>query len=154
MEYGDNEIRSVENDIVNLSLQIGLFLDAGLVVSSAFEELTELNALNPRPLYAALRFIQKESREKNLSFAGQLFLFAQKIRSKALMRFSLLILDNQSKGSTLSDKLERERTQMQSDSLNRAKALAKQAETKLCFPLMLLLVALIVVCSAPALMQM
>ena len=139
---------------MNLSLQIGLFLDAGLVVSSAFEELTELNALNPRPLYAALRYIRKESREKNLSFAGQLFLFAQSIRSKALMRFSLLILDNQSKGSTLSDKLERERTQMQSDSLNRAKAQAKQAETKLCFPLMLLLVALIVVCSAPALMQM
>lgn len=135
-------------------MQIGLFLDAGLVVSSAFEELTELNRLNPRPVYAALRFISRECREKNLNFSGQLFLFAQAIRSKSLMHFALLILDNQSKGSTLSDKLERERLRMQSDSLNRAKAMAKQAETKLCFPLMLLLVALIIVCSSPALMQM
>lgn len=133
---------------------MGLYLDAGLVISRAFDELVEMNRENKRPLYAALRSIQKDSKEKNLLPFGQLFIFARKIRSKALMRFALLVMDNQNKGSTLSDKLTAESSQMQNESLSLAKAEAKKAETKLCFPLMLLLVSLIIVCSAPALMQM
>ena len=137
-----------------MSMQLGLFLNAGLVVSSAFDELIEINKANTRPLYAALRSVQKGSREKNLPPFSELFLFARNIKSKALMRFALLVMDNKSKGSTLSDKLERETEQMQNESLSLAKAEAKKAETKLCFPLMLLLVSLIIICSAPALMQM
>ena len=67
---------------------------------------------------------------------------------------ALVVVGTTGEGSTLSDKLTAESSQMQNESLSLAKAEAKKAETKLCFPLMLLLVSLIIVCSAPALMQM
>ncbi len=154
LEFKDNEIRSIEGELTNLSLQLTLFLDAGLVVSSAFDELVELNKNNEKTLYKLLRALNVECKEKNLPLINELFIFSQKIKSKSLMRFSSLVLDNKSKGSALSEKLDKERAQMQNSRLNLAKGKAREAETKLCFPLMLLLISLITICSAPALMQM
>lgn len=154
MEFKDNEIRSLEAELPNMALQLSLFLEAGLVVSSAFDELIRLNEKSDRILYRLLVALDKECKEKNLPLINELFIFSQKVRSKALMRFSSLVLDNKSKGSSLAEKLDKERSQMQSSRLNLAKGKAKEAETKLCFPLMLLLISLITICSAPALMQM
>ena len=154
LELKNDEIGSIEGELSNLSLQLSLFLDAGLVVSSAFDELIYLNRDNERLIYRVLSALNKECKEKNLALINELFILAQKIRSKSLMRFASLIMDNRSKGSTLSEKLDKERSQMQNERLSFAKAKAKEAETKLCFPLMLLLISLITICSAPALMQM
>ena len=154
LEFKDNEIRSLEAELPNMALQLSLFLEAGLVVSSAFDELIRLNEKSDRILYRLLVALDKECKEKNLPLINELFIFSQKVRSKALMRFSSLVLDNKSKGSSLAEKLDKERSQMQSSRLNLAKGKAKEAETKLCFPLMLLLISLITICSAPALMQM
>ncbi len=137
-----------------MSLQLSLFLEAGLVVSSAFDELINLNANSEKMLYKLLLALDRECKEKNMPLINELFIFSQKVRSKALMRFSSLVLDNKSKGSALAEKLDKERAQMQNSRLNLAKGKAKEAETKLCFPLMLLLISLITICSAPALMQM
>ena len=154
MEFKDNEIGYLESELPNMALQLGLFLEAGLVVSSAFDELVALNAGNQKLLYKLLYALDKSCKEKNLALINELFIFSQKLRSKALMRFSSLVLDNKTKGSALAEKLDKERVQMQNSRLNLAKGRAKEAETKLCFPLMLLLISLITICSAPALMQM
>lgn len=154
MELKDNEIRSIEESLSDIMLQLGLYLDAGLVVSTAFDELIELNRDSDAALYRVLRGLDRECREKNKTMINELFIFAQKIRSKALMRFATLVIDNRTKGSTLAEKLDKERAQMQNARLSLAKGRAKEAETKLCLPLMLLLVSLIMICSAPALMQM
>jgi len=152
--FKDDEIRSLESELSNLSLQLVLFLNAGLVVSTAFDELLEMNKENENILYRLLRALDKECREKNLSLISELFVFAQKIKSKSLMRFTSLLIDNKTKGSALAEKLDKEREMLQNVRLNTAKAKAKEAETKLCFPLMLLLISLITICSAPALMQL
>lgn len=154
LELKDDELRSIEKEIPNMSLQLSLYLDAGLVVSMAFDELITANRDNDLALYKVLRALDKECREKNLPLINELFIFAQKIKSKSLMRFTSLVLDNKNKGNALADKLDKERSQLQNSRLNNAKAKAKEAETKLCFPLMLLLISLIIICSAPALMQM
>ena len=154
LEFKDNEVGYLESELPNMALQLGLFLDAGLVVSSAFDELVTLNEGSEKLLYKLLYALDKSCKEKNLALINELFIFSQKIRSKALMRFSSLVLDNKTKGSALAEKLDKERMQMQNARLNLAKGKAKEAETKLCFPLMLLLISLITICSAPALMQM
>ena len=154
MELKDNEIRSIESDISDLSFQLGLLLDAGLVASSAFDQLLLLNSDNYNLLYRMMRMLDAECKEKNTPLINDLFIFAQIIKSKSLMRFCSLVIDNRNKGNALADKLEKERSQSQNARLNLAKGKAKEAETKLCFPLMLLLISLIIICSAPALMQM
>ncbi|MBO4819202.1 MAG: hypothetical protein J5528_03590 [Firmicutes bacterium] len=99
------------------------------------------------------RYVYEESCNKNLSFESVLFDAAKKLKSKDLLRFSLLLIDSRSKGSELCEKLERERIQMQNSRLSDARAKAKTAETKLCFPLMLLLISLVAICIAPAVMN-
>ena len=100
-----------------------------------------------------MKGVRNEALSKNVSFETALFSAAKEIRSKALLRFSLLLLDGRNKGSELCDRLERERMQMMSGRLSDARARAKRAEAKLCFPLVLLLIALVAVCIAPALMN-
>jgi len=154
LELGDNEIRSIESELTNLSLQLGLYLDAGLVVSAAFDEIINQNSDNEKILYKVLNIYNNECKINNNALINELLIFSQYIKSKAMMRFTSLVLDNKSKGNALADKLDKEREQMQNARLSLAKAKAKEAETKLCFPLMLLLISLIIICSAPALMQM
>lgn len=153
MELKDNEIRLIEAELPNLSLRLGLYLNAGLVVSAAFCELVSANEADG-PLYRLLRGLDRECREKNMPLVGELFKLSREMRSKTLMRFSALVADNQNKGGALAEKLDRERALLQNARLNLARGKAKEAETRLCFPLMLLLVSLIIICSAPALMQM
>jgi len=154
LELKADDIRSIERELSNLSLQLCLFLDAGQVISKAFESVLDMNQNSAKIMYKVLDIISLECKEKNLPIENELFIYSQRLKSKLLMRFSALLVDSKSKGSFLADKLEQERKQMQNMNLSDARARAKEAETKLCFPLMLLLVSLITICSAPALMIM
>ena len=54
----------------------------------------------------------------------------------------------------LAGKLEQERDRMWNFRVTNAKAKIKEAETRLCFPLVLLLLALIIITAAPSFMNM
>jgi len=95
-----------------------------------------------------------ESQAKNCPIENVLFEAARDIKSREFLRVTMIILDSRSKGSDICEKLEKEMEQMQKTRLSDARARAKTAETKLCFPLMLLLIVLTAVCVAPALLNM
>ena len=153
MEFENNEIRAVESQLYNISLQLSLYLNAGLVLSAALRELiSDMDGSDTAPA-KLLRQVYEVSCNKNMPFESVLFDAAKEMKSKDLLRFSLLLIDSRSKGSELCEKLERERIQMQNSRLSDARARAKTAETKLCFPLMLLLIALVAICIAPAVMN-
>jgi hypothetical protein len=101
-----------------------------------------------------LTYAKTESELKNISFEAALFDAAKRVRNRELLGLAVLLADNRQKGSELCEKLERERNRMNGGRLSDAKAKAKKAETKLCFPLMLLLIALVAICVAPAVMNM
>ncbi len=152
----------IEAEFPSMCLQLILLLNAGLVVSSAFERLAAGNSGMPRErmekegksLYVIFGDIARESASSNISFVEQIYLFSKKCRSRTFIRFAVMVMDNAQHGSSLADKLEREREQLWSSRLSSARGRAKEAETKLCFPLMLLLVSLVSICTAPALLQM
>ena len=137
-----------------LMLQLIILLNAGLVCDAAFAELCELNKDDSAPLYKALRYIREQSESMHLSFARQMYIYARSSRQKEFIRFANLVMEHERAGSELAEKLERERNMQLDQRINTARAKAKEAETKLCIPLMLLLLALIVISSAPALMMM
>lgn len=146
--------KAVEAELPNFSLQLTLLLNAGLVVTAAFDEILRSSKDGSQPLYEILRSLQSRCSQTNESFVKALYRFAQTTGSRDFLRLSTLIADHASRGSALADKLERERTHLWEGRLQKAQARAKEVETKLCLPLMLLLCVLVVIAAAPALMEM
>ena len=145
---------ALEREVPGMVLQLILLLDAGLVLSSALDELIERNGESGEPLYAAMANIRARCLAQNLSFADEFRLFAGRSGCRDLIRISALIAQHASRGSELCEKLENEREQLWEARLENAREKAKQAETKLCLPLMLLLLAITALSVAPALMEM
>jgi tight adherence protein C len=144
---------AVEEEIPNVALQLTLLLNAGLVVSAAFEEMNRQNIDNAHPLYRILGSLSARSVQSNDSFIKTFYAFSQKAGSRNLLRFATMVADHETRGSELVDKLERERGQMWESRLQQAKAKAREADTRLCMPLMLLLLVIIVISAAPAFLQ-
>ena len=138
----------------NLSLQLTLLLNAGLVVTAAFDEILRANGDRPHPLYQILNRIRSHCDQTNESFVRALYRFSQTTGSRDFLRLATLVADHASRGSELADKLERERSHLWEGRLQQAQARAKEVETKLCFPLMLLLGVLVVISISPALMEL
>ena len=146
--------RAVEDELPNLSLQLTLLLNAGLVVTAAFDEILRANGDRPHPLYQILNRIRSHCDQTNESFVRALYRFSQTTGSRDFLRLATLVADHASRGSELADKLERERSHLWEGRLQQAQARAKEVETKLCFPLMLLLGVLVVISISPALMEL
>ncbi|MCQ2550775.1 MAG: hypothetical protein MJ146_01095 [Clostridia bacterium] len=80
--------------------------------------------------------------------------FAISVDVREFKRITNVILENQSKGSYLLDKLEEERINIWEKRKERAIEEGKKSETKLVIPMSMLLIALIVVTSCPAFLNM
>ena len=142
------------DELPSMVVQLILLLDAGLVVTAAFDELIRQNRENNNVLYRVLEAVQRRSQASNLSFVNELYLTAQNSGIRPFIRLSLLILDQQSHGSELSEKLEREREQLWNGRLLTANARAKEIDTKLVLPLGMMLLVLIIICISPCFMEM
>lgn len=70
------------------------------------------------------------------------------------IRLAAILHDNSVHGNELVSRLEKERELLWNDRLSAAKARAKQVDTKLCFPLMLLLLSLVLLAACPAFLNM
>ncbi len=138
----------------NMVLQLTLLLNAGLILDAAFDEVLESRREDPHILYRLLGELRDGCRRTNASFVRELYRLAGRSRDRDLIRFATLAAEHQGRGSELSERLEREKDHLWSSRLAAAKASAREAETKLCFPLMLLLIAIVIISIAPALMEM
>lgn len=143
-----------ESEIPDMSFQMILLLNAGLVVESAFSELLRQNLDSPSPLYRILLDISEQAALRNVSFVRELYSFSQGSRSADLIRFSTLVYEHAGRGSSLADKLSQERDIMWQSRVNLAKTRVRQAETKLCFPLVLLLLSLVIITAVPSFLGM
>ena len=144
----------IERELPNVIFQMILYLNAGLIAESAFVKLAEQSSESRHPMYRALRDVRSAAEKKNVSFVSELYAYAKASDSADLIRFASLAYEHAGRGSELAGKLEQERDQMWSLRVTGARAKVKEAETKLCFPLMLLLLALILITAAPSFMNM
>ena len=147
-------LAAISSEIPNVALQLILYLNAGLVVTAALDELVERNAEKNNPLYFDLRQIRESCRSSNTSFISELFAYSKSTGNRDFMRMCMLILENSGSGSELSRKLDSERDRLWRSKLSFAKARAKEAESKLCFPLAILLLVLVLISIMPAFSQM
>lgn len=133
-----------------------LLLNAGMVLTGAFEkaveESIESGSQQGDYFYDNLRGIYISIKTANGSLDKELRNFAGKSGVRELMRVSNIITDNVNKGTELIYKLEGEAEMLWSARKKRCEELGKMAETKLTLPLVLFLLALIVITTAPALL--
>lgn len=158
----EREYKSVKDAIINdfpdFINKFVLLLNAGLVTDSALWKITAdyrkfRNINNVKPLYEGLCEIEKRVVETNMPLTGELREFAKRSGVRELSRFTAIIEDNINKGSALAEKLEGESALLW---LNRKRIVEEKgrlAEIKLTFPLMLLLFVLIIITTAPVILE-
>lgn len=169
--YGpiDKEIReakeSIVRDLPEFINKLVLLLNAGLVVSAAFTKITrDYEAFyhtgtpdkrrKKRYLYEVLLEMEKRVSRSNTSLIRELREFSQRCGVREMVRLTAVISDNWNKGSTLAEKLEGEGALLWTARKKCAEEKGRLAETKLTFPLMILLIILIMITIAPAMMEM
>ena len=164
----DREIKeaetSVNRDLPEFINKLVLLLNAGLVFSSAFSKIIEdyesfyhtkkAEQSHTKFLYEEMLEIQKKIAQSNASLIRELKEFSQRCGVREMVRLTAIISDNWDKGSTLAEKLESESNLLWIGRKKRAEEKGKLAETKLTFPLMILLLVLIMITIAPAMLEM
>jgi len=137
--------------------KFNLLLNAGLVVSAAIEKISDdhdrAEAGAEDPLYEELANIVFRVRNSNSCLSNELQLFAERCRIPEFLRFSMIISENISKGALLEEKLESENEALWHMQKKRAEELGRIADTKMTFPLMLLLLSLIIITVGPAMIN-
>jgi hypothetical protein len=155
---------SVNRDLPEFINKLVLLLNAGLVFSSAYAKIMEdyesfyhngkMQQNKQKFLYEEMLEIQKRVDQSNASLIRELKEFSQRCGVREMVRLTAVISDNWNKGSTLAEKLENESNLLWISRKKRAEEKGKLAETKLTFPLMILLLVLIMVTIAPAMLEM
>ncbi len=165
----DKEIKEAEEsltrDLPEFINKLVMLLNAGLVVSTAFVKIVnDYESANPakrenhmqdrRFLYEELTEINKRMDQSNTSLIKELTEFSKRSGVREMVRLTAVISDNWNKGSLLAEKLEGESGLLWLSRKKRAEEKGRLAETKLTFPLMILLLVLIMVTIAPAMLEM
>ena len=137
--------------------QLLLLLESGLIFNDAFGRIAlGYKGRNPdenRPLEASVVEIYEKSTDTNSSLISLLNQYSKSIEVKEFSRLVTIIADNQYKGVDLREKLEVESGILWEQRKKTAEEKGKAAETKLTFPLAVLLLVLIIITAAPAILQ-
>lgn len=147
---------SIVRELPEFINKLVLLLNAGVILNTAFLKIAEdinKQKLNDSYFYRRIEGIAQMVNETNASFHNELYLFAKHSGVKELMRITNIMMDNISKGDDLADKLRRESHLLWFARKQQAEEKGRLAETKMTMPLMLLLMVLIMVATAPALME-
>lgn len=148
------EAALADAQLSDVMLRLILLLDAGLVSGAAFSQLAEESKKDEGPITRALWTISRQCEEENTSFPWAFYAFAVSSANRELIRFAALIKENASHGSELAEKLRKESTRLRESRLSAARAKAREAETRLCFPLILLLFSLLAIAAGPVFLEM
>lgn len=151
------ECESVIRQLPEFVNRLVLLLNAGLVLTSAFEKSVEesLDADNDGGyFFGKLKDIYVRCKTANGVMHNELKDLARECGVRELMRVSNIISDNIKKGVELTDKLQAESEILWMSRKKACEEKGRLAETKLTLPLMIFLLVLIVITVAPALLEL
>lgn len=143
---------AVTDALPELMDRVILLLSAGMYIEGILEKIAA-DYGSENFLFKKLSELLVKAGESNKSIIYELSEYSVRTGIRELIRFSNILENNFHKGSDLLDKLEAEGALLWSGRRKKAEERAKKAETKLSFPLMLLLLSLITITSAPMLMS-
>ena len=149
---------SVMRQLPEFVNRLVLLLNAGLVLTSAFEKSVEESFVEDSKeddyFYGKLREIYVLCTTTNASMHVEFRKMAKESGIRELMRVSNIISDNIRKGVELTGKLQAESELLWISRKKNCEEKGRLAETKLTLPLMIFLMVLIIITVAPALMEL
>ena len=149
-------IDGIRRDLPGFHSQLLLLLNSGLIFNDAFFRIAEgyEKRVSPGYLGMVILDIKKYSAETGISLIALMEQYSKKLGVREFSRMTGIVADNQYKGIDLTEKLESESDLLWNQRKKLAEERGRAAETKLAFPLAMLLLVLIVITAAPAVLQM
>lgn len=137
--------------------QMFLMMNAGMILSDSFETICrsykEFGTGNMTVFERELTGICDENRDHRISTAALLSEFASIHNVKEMTRIAAILTENEKRGSGVVDSLSRESKYLWDDRKIRARESGKLIDTKMSYPLSMLLILLIIITTAPALLS-
>ena len=136
--------------------QVLLLLNCGMIFHDAFYRIQEnyRKRKHQDGFCQLLQRIGKEAKENGLMVVTVMETLCGEIGVREYVRMVNILLDHQHRGVNLEDKLQAERRLLWEGRKANAMQKGKEMETKMTFPLAILLLVLITIAGAPALMNL
>ena len=135
-----------------------LLINAGVVINTAFitimNEREKMQMYDKNYFYGQMKNIYIKVTRARGSLNSELKSFAKRSGVRKLMRFSNIIDDNIEKGVGLVEKLKRESEILWFARKKQSEEKGRAAETKMTFPLVILLLVLVIITVAPAMIEL
>ena len=140
------------------SNQLLLMMNAGMILSDAIERISSsyrmLGDDHMGLFEREMAALADRNMDHRISTASLINELATSYNVKELMRISTILMENERRGSDVIDNLERESRYLWDDRKIIARERGKMIDTKMSYPLAILLLLLIVITMAPALMNL
>lgn len=149
------ERRSIMRGLPRFCNQLYLMMNAGLILSDAFDTIStgyETNK-NCSSFERDLVELRDATDGHRISTAQVINEYAVKHDVKELIRIAAILTENEKRGSDVVESLERESRYLWEERKTVARECGKAIDTRMSYPLGLLLILLIVITMAPALMN-
>lgn len=145
------ELKKNFPDVVS---ELVLLLNAGLVVTEAFERIGRRNDGSVNLLEHEIEAICQRVSMSNAPFSKALMEFARRTNVREIIRLASVVSDNLDKGSELCRKLEAESVLAWQNRKKGAEEEGKKIELQLTLPLIILLLVVVMITVAPVFLEM
>ena len=150
--------REIMRGLPRFCNQLFLMMNAGMILSDAFETICssyiEYGRENMTVFERELSDLYKENTDHRISTASLISEYAARHNVKEMIRIAAILTENERRGSDVIESLSRESKYLWDDRKIVARESGKMIDTKMSWPLGLLLILLIVITIAPALLNM
>ena len=154
----ENQRKQILKALPRFTNQLLLMMNSGVILTDAFHKICNGYSMMEEELQGEFErniITMTESAELTNRSIPQLFSeLARRYSVKELMRISTVLRENEKRGSNIQEKLERESAFLWEVRKVIAREQGKLIDTKMTYPLGLLLILLIVITMAPAMMSM
>ena len=150
------ERRSIMRGLPRFCNQLYLMMNAGLILSDAFDTISagyEDNK-NCSSFERDLSEMREATEGHRISTAQIINEYAVRHDVKEMIRIAAILTENEKRGSDVVESLERESRYLWDERKTVARECGKAIDTKMSYPMGLLLIVLIVITMAPALLNM
>ena len=151
----EEERRSILRGLPRFCNQLYLMMNAGLILSDAFDTISAGYAENRKrsAFEKDLADLREATDEHRISTAQILNEYAVRHDVKEMIRIAAILNENEKRGSDVVESLERESRYLWDERKTVARECGKAIDTRMSYPLGLLLILLIVITMAPALLN-
>ena len=153
--------RSILRSLPRFCNQLFLMMNAGMILSDAFENIScsyadriASNEDNAGYFEREIAEIYRNDPDHRRSTAGIINEFAIKNDVKEMIRIATILTENEKRGSDVIESLSRESKYLWDERKTVARESGKIIDTKMSYPLGILLILLIVITMAPAMLSM